>query len=151
MHSYRLSPEAINRLQRRVWPMYLVLLALYPLLLMKFESLGDEPLNAFLRVGAAAVLFLILYYVGGRIRRRIRDRWSTFILRLDETHAIRRQLGSTDMELHKDEVTRIVKRPGKGITLQTSNPLRSLFIPAGIENYEHARAVLAKWGKEDRR
>jgi len=55
------------------------------------------------------------------------------------------QPGLPDLEIARDEVTRIVDVPGKGLTVFGTGYQKFIGIPAGLDGFEEARALLVTW------
>jgi len=92
-------------------------------------------------VGSAS--FLLLWLVNGR--RKFRAAWRSYQLTLDAAWISTKAVGLVATEIRRDEVTRIVDRPGYGLTIFGPEKGPVVFIPEELVGYAEVRAVLAEW------
>lgn len=96
---------------------------------------------------ACFAILLCLGAMGVGLRKGIkrnRESWDTFELLLGEDFVIRRIRDFPELEIHRDEVTRIREAPS-GLYVETKLKDRFIGISRDLIDYQDARDNLARW------
>jgi hypothetical protein len=136
MSMYQLSYESFQTIKKKL----LLQLCLYQLipcvfLAYLFSSFGSMKM---------VVPFLIIFFAIGFVKeffnvKRREKEWTTFSIYLEDLAIKKTQFKSPDIHILFDEINRVVEIPNSGLSIQTNDPAKYLFIPIQLEGYEKVR------------
>jgi hypothetical protein len=136
MSTYQLSKDSFQSIKKKLL-LQLMLYQLIPCIVLSylFSSIGSLQM---------VVPFLIFFFAIGfakeffNVKRREKE-WTTFSIHLEVLAIKKTQFKSPDIHILFDEINRLVEIPNSGLSIQTSDPGKFLFIPIQLEGYEKIR------------
>jgi hypothetical protein len=133
-------PLAVGRARRVVFLQLVVAAAAVVAVLTPFTASPASAVDAALVV--ALVALLVLPYALWRVGQRMRRHWNAFELAIGADSVRVAAKGAGRVIVPRDQITSIVEG-GTGLTVHSSEPGVSVFVPRTVEGYLDARARLA--------
>lgn len=88
-------------------------------------------------------LSLIFYFSIRRGLKMLEENWASYQLLVGADSIVRKQVRLLDLEIHKDQITRLQETTGTGLVIRTQEKGLSILIPATIEGYDELRDRLS--------
>ena len=141
MNEYSLKRESLKILLKKIIPTSLLSLLL-PIILYFIlkSSLIGSPINGLLTL---FFLFLFLYNLikeSIKIYRTRRD-WLSFKIIISNDSIMKHQRNIPEVIISIDQIERVAQVTG-GVSIQTDDPQKFIFVPSDIENYEELTSNL---------
>src|SRR5262249_47752035 len=148
MKIYVLSPQSIKRTKRKS-------------LIQGLVSMGFcVPLGLLTPVGAglmsvetiviAIPIILVPVFIGIRRGFKILDEnLKSYQLLVSSDSMVKRQSRLPDVEIHREQITRVEEKPGKGLLIRTADKKSFINIPEGLEGMDELKETLSKWRPPD--
>ena len=144
--------ETEFRLSERFFPYFrrMTLTRILPVLVVAilvavFAVPGNAEMNPAMMVVMAVVLALAVGFGGWRGLRRQEASFRGFRVRLDADSIRRVQPGLPDLLIPKDRISRIIRVPGKGMTVFGAGRQEILGIPEALESFAVVESTLKAW------
>jgi hypothetical protein len=139
MSMYQLSNDSFQSIKKNLL-LQLCLYQLIPCVVLSylFSSMGSMKM---------VVPFLIFFFAIGfvkeffKVKRREKE-WTSFSIHLEDLAIKKTQFKSPDIHILFDEINRVVEIPNSGLSIQTNDSAKYLFIPIQLEGYEKVRQRL---------
>ena len=75
----------------------------------------------------------------------LEENWLSFQLLVGSDSIVRKQVRIPDIEIHRDQVTKLQEKPGTGLFIRTKDKQLSIYVPDTIEGYDELRDLLSQW------
>jgi hypothetical protein len=89
---------------------------------------------------------LIFYFSFRRALGRLEENWSSYQLLVGSDTIVRKQVRLPDLEIHRDQVTKLQEKAGTGLFIKAQEKRLSIYVPATLEGYDELRDLLSHWG-----
>jgi hypothetical protein len=139
--TYKLSIEAFKPLKRKLI-IQALLFSLIPLFFFIF---------VLSTIGSLLFSFpILIFFLFGVIKELVKIRktekeWTSFSILLGEETIKKVQVKSPIIEVNYDEIVRLVEIPSSGISIQTHDPSKAIYIPFHLEGYDEIKGQLMKY------
>jgi hypothetical protein len=147
---FSMGEKFFEDLRRALWSRTLPLIVLILLLALLVHPPGVETDPAIIVLGVC--ILVPMGFIG--VRRGFKQLVATyqgFRLFVSPDRLRRVQPGLPDLEIARDEVTRILEVPGKGLTIYGTGRQKFIGIPASLDGFEEVRALLVTWKTPEER
>jgi hypothetical protein len=145
MKVYVLSPEGIAREKRKGLVRSIAIFIFALSLGLGVPAIAVSASLWFI-VSMIPLLALIFYFGLRRGFKILEENWSSYQLLVSSDSIVRKQVRLPDLEIHRDQVTKLQERPGTGLFIRTQEKRLSIYVPASIEGYDELRDILSQWG-----
>jgi len=98
----------------------------------------------------AIPIILVSLIIGMRRGWKILDEnLSSYQLLVSSDFIIRRQVRVPDIEIHREQITKIEEKPGTGLFIRTADKKSFINVPEGLEGVDELKETLSKWLPSD--
>jgi hypothetical protein len=148
MKIYVLPPESIERAKRKALIRSLVFSGFtLPLALVGPVTAG------FISVGALVIVIPIIMatiVIGFRRGFKILDEnLKSYQLLVSSDSVVKRQCNLPDVEIHREQITRVDEKPGTGLFIRTVDKRSFINVPEGLEGMNELKETLSEWRPSD--
>jgi hypothetical protein len=148
MKIYVLSPQSIDREKRKALTRGSILMA-FALAL----PLGVLTATGLLSGGTLVIatpIILVSLIIGMRRGRKILDEnLTSYQLLVGPDSVVKRQASIPDIEIHREQITKIEEKPGTGLFIRTGDKKSFINVPEGLEGVDELKETLSKWLQPD--
>jgi hypothetical protein len=148
MKIYLLSPQSIERAKRKAVIRGVVLggfalaLGLVPSVAAGLISIGPLVM--------AIPIMLVSLVIGIRRALKILDEnLKSYQLLVSSDSVIKRQGRLSDVEIHREQITRVEEKPETGLFIRTADKKSFINVPEGLEGMDELKETLSKWRPPD--
>ncbi len=149
MKIYVLSPQSIERAKRKALIQGLVTLGFcVPLGLL--APVGAGLMSVVEAIVIAGPIILVTVFVGIRRGFKILDEnLKSYQLLVSSDSVVKRQGRLPDVEIHREQITRVEEKPGTGLYIRTADKKSFINVPEGLEGMDELKETLSKWRPPD--
>lgn len=148
MKIYVLSPQSIERAKRKAVIRGVVLggfalaLGLVPSVAVGLISIGPLVI--------AIPIMLVSLVIGIRRALKILDEnLKSYQLLVSSDSVIKRQGRLPDVEIHREQITRVEEKPGTGLFIRIADKKSFINVPEGLEGMDELKETLSNWRPPD--
>ena len=144
MKIYVLSPQSIERAKRKALIQGLVSLGLGVALAL-LTPVGAS-LMSVETIAIAGPIILVSLFIGIRRGYKILDEnLKSYQLLVSSDSVVKRQGRLPDVEIHREQITRVEEKPGTGLFIRTADKKSFINVPEGLEGMDELKETLSKW------
>src|SRR5215510_8889680 len=144
MKIYVLSHQSIERMKRKAM-IRGVFLGVFALAL----GLVGPAAAGLLSWGTLVIaipIILVSFIIGmGRGWKILNENLTSYQLLVGSDYVVKRQARFPDVEIHREQVTKIEEKPGTGLFIRTADKKSFINVPEGMEGVDELKETLSKW------
>ncbi len=149
VREYRLLPEALPEAQRRLTRRYLApQMAIVVAVIVISAMLGMRNGNLPRIVGTALfiglLITLIAFRSSYRMRKNLRQLWSTYVLTIGPDYLLRQQANSPEIRLPFENVKKVEHLPGRYLRVIGNGLYQVIGIPEDIEKFPEILEIVSR-------
>ncbi|MCL4523556.1 MAG: hypothetical protein M1453_02850 [Acidobacteria bacterium] len=142
MKTYRFTPEAIDKLNRRFArgiPITIGLGAISSLFVAKLQF------DWFVVILPLIVSILLIPFIPKFLRKHQDEVWGAYELVLKDDSLLQKQKGMSDIEISRGEITSLGRGPGGELIVRTASRYKKIIIPKELDGFEELKMILERW------
>src|SRR5499426_138789 len=142
MKIYVLSPQSIERAKRKALIQGLVSVGLGVALAL-LTPVGASLMSVETSVIAGPII-LVSLFIGIRRGLKILDEnLKSYQLLVSSDSVVKRQGRAPDVEIHREQITRVEEKPGTGLFIRTADKKSFINVPEGLEGMDELKETLS--------
>jgi hypothetical protein len=95
-------------------------------------------------IGVVIVIFALNKGLA-RSKKMQWEQWSSYELLLDNDTLIRKQVRTPDLQIHRNEITRLQEIQSGNLVVKTDDKRKFIVIPNSLDGFEEVKLQLAEW------